>query len=76
MTRHILPPATDFFCVQECCSRIVQIEYQGQTQYTRILEHKPLNIEQYISRTQHRLELKFFHFAHFLHNAHQAARRP
>ena len=32
--------------------------------------------EQYISCTQHRLELKFFHFAHFLHNAHQAARRP
>ena len=27
-----------FFCVQDCRSRIVQVEYQDQTRYTRILE--------------------------------------
>ena len=31
-----------FFCVQDCRSRIVQVEYQGQTRNSRILERKPL----------------------------------
>ena len=28
-----------FFCVQDCSTQIFQVEYQGQTQNTRILEH-------------------------------------
>ena len=31
-----------FFCIQDCCSQIAQVEYQGQARNTRILEHKPL----------------------------------
>ena len=31
-----------FFCVQDCHSRIFQIGYQGQARKTRILERKPL----------------------------------
>ena len=31
-----------FFGVQDCHSQIVQVEYQGQTRNTRILERKPL----------------------------------
>ena len=31
-----------FFCVQDCRSRIVKVEYQGQTRNTRTLERKPL----------------------------------
>ena len=30
-----------FFCVQDCSTQIFQVEYQGQTQNTRILEHEP-----------------------------------
>ena len=41
MTRCISPSATNFFCIQDCPSRIVQVEYQGQTRNSRILEHKP-----------------------------------
>ena len=63
-------PWTDF-CVQYCCSRIDQIEYQGQTRNTRILESKPLIDTYYCIR--HRLELKYFHFAQFLLNPHRAA---
>ena len=71
MTCRISPPATDFFCVQDCSARTFQVEYRGQTQYTRILERKPLiDISYHI---QHRLELKYFHFAQFLLNAHRAA---
>ena len=36
--RHLQP----IFCVQDCCTWIFQVEYQGQTQNTRILERKPL----------------------------------
>ena len=63
-----------FFCVQDCCTWICQVEYQGQTRYTRILERKPLINTSY--RIRHRLELKYFHFAQFLLNAHRAAHRP
>ena len=31
-----------FFPVQDCCSQIVQVEYQGQTQKNRILKDMPL----------------------------------
>ena len=74
MTRHISQPAIDFFGVQDCRTRIFQVEYQGQTRNTRILERKPLIDTSY--RIRHRLELKFFHFAQFLLNAHRAAHRP
>ena len=60
--------------MQDCRSRIAQVEYQGQTRYTRILERKPLIDTSY--RIQHRLELKYFHFAQFLLNAHRAAHQP
>ena len=63
-----------FFCVQDCHTWIFQVEYQGQTRNTRILERKPLIDTSY--RIRHRLELKFFHFAQFLLNAHRAAHRP
>ena len=62
------------FCVQDCRSQIAQLEYQGQTRNTRILERKPLIDTSY--RIQHRLELKYFHFAQFLLNAHRAAHQP
>ena len=68
-----------FFGVQDCPTWIFQVEYQGQTRNTRILErkqtflnaNKPLINTSY--RIQHRLELKYFHFAQFLLNAHRAA---
>ena len=31
-------------CVQNCHFRIAQVEYQGQTQYTTIVDSKPLSI--------------------------------
>ena len=45
------------FCVQECRSGIVQVENQGQTRYTRILDHNTFIGTSY--RTERRLELKF-----------------
>ena len=45
-----------------------QVEYQGQTQNTRILERKPLIDTSY--RIGHGLELKYFHLAQFLLNSH------
>ena len=63
-----------FFGVQDCSTRIFHLEYQGQTLNTRILERKPLIDTSY--RIRHRLELKYFHFAQFLLNAHQAAHQP
>ena len=62
------------FCLQNCGSLIAQVEYQGQASNTRILERKPMIDASY--RIRHRLELKFFHFAQFLLNAHRAAHRP
>ena len=62
------------FGVQDCCSWIDQVEYQGQARYTRILERKPLIDTSYSIR--HRLGLKYFHFAHFFLNTHRAAHRP
>ena len=52
-----------FFCVQDCRSRIAQVEYQGQTQYFRILDSKPSIDICY--RIGHRLELKTFLIAQF-----------
>ena len=69
MTRRISPPAT----VQDCCSWIVRVEYQGQTRNTRFLEHKPLINTFY--RIWHWLELKYFHFVQFLLNAHRALKK-
>ena len=60
-----------FFCIQDCRTQIVLVEYHGQTQNTRILELKTLIDVFY--RIQHRLGLKYFHFAQFLLNAHRAA---
>ena len=73
MTRHISPPASSatIFGIHDCSTRIFQLEYQGQTRNTRILERKPLIDTSY--RIRHRLELKYFHLAQFLLNAHQAA---
>ena len=56
------------FCLQDCRSWIAQVEYQGQARNTRILERKPLIDTSY--RIRHRLELKYFHLAHFLLIAH------
>ena len=50
--------------MQDCHSQIAQDEYQGQTQYTIIFEHKPCINTSY--GIQHRLELTYFHFAQFL----------
>ena len=63
-----------FFCIQDCCSGIVQVEYQGRTRNTRILERKPLINTSYC--ILHRLGLKYFHYAQFLLNAHQTAHWP
>ena len=43
--------------MQECRSGIVQVENQGQTRYTRILDHNTFIGTSY--RTERRLELKF-----------------
>ena len=53
------------FCWQDCCSLIAEVEYQGQTQYIRILELKPLINTSY--HIQHRLELKYFLHTNFAH---------
>ena len=56
---------------------MAQVEYQGhlgQTRYTGILQRKPFIDTSYHIR--HRLELKYFHFAQGLLNAHRAAHRP
>ena len=58
----------------DCCSRIAQVEYQGQTRYTRILDRKSFICIS--SSIGHRLELKYFHFAQFLLNPHRAAHLP
>ena len=54
--------------MQGCRSWIAQVEYQGQTQNTRILERKPLIDTSY--RIGHGLELKYFHLAQILLNSH------
>ena len=58
MTRRISIPATNFFCVQDCRTWIFQVEYQGQTRYTRILEGKPLIDTSY--RIRHRWSWNIF----------------
>ena len=63
-----------FFCVQDCCSLITQVEYQGQAPNTRILDCNPLINTSYSILL--RLELKYFLFTQFLLNAHQAAHLP
>ena len=45
---------------------LFQVEYQGQTRYTRTPVSKPLINTFY--RIRHRLELNFFHFAQILLN--------
>ena len=74
MTRCFLQPATDFFVVQDCRYWIVLVQYQGKKRNTRILERKPLTNTSY--QIQHRLELKYFHFAQCLVNTHRAAHQP
>ena len=64
--RHLQP----IFCVQDCCTQIFQVEYQGETRYTRIFERKPLKNTSY--RILLRLKLKYVHFAQFLLNAPRA----
>ena len=54
---------------QDCRSQILQLEYQCQARNTRILQRKPVIDTSY--RIRHILELKYFHFAQFLLNAHQ-----
>ena len=53
------------FLLQDCYhSRIAQVEYQGQTRYTEILDCKPL-INTY-HHLGYRLKLKYFIFTIFL----------
>ena len=63
MTRHILQLWTNF-CVQDCRSRIAQVESQSQTLSTRILDCKPFNDTCYL--IGHRLESEYFHLAQVL----------
>ena len=67
--------ATSFW-VQDCCSLIAHVEYQGQARKIRIIERKPLIIIDTSYHIQHRYELKYFHFAQFLLIAHRAAHQP
>ena len=62
-----------FFCIQDFDTRVFQVEYQGQTPNSNILERKPLIDTPYCF--QHRLDLKYFHFTQFLLNARRAAHR-
>ena len=73
MTGHISPPATNFL-VYRTVVQLNILEYQGQTRNKRISVRKPLINTPY--RILHRLELKYFHFAQFLLNAHGAAHQP
>ena len=57
ITSHILQPQTDF-CFKDFHFQIAQVDYQGQTRYTRILDCNPF-ISTCYSIGQ-RLELKFF----------------
>ena len=51
------------FGVQDCCSRIAEVEYRGQTRHTRILYRKPLIDTCYrIGHILDSLELKYFLF--------------
>ena len=68
MSRHILQPSTIFGTL------IAQVEYQDLTLSTRILDSKP-SIDAFY-RIGHRWKLKYFHFAHFLLNIHQAVHWP
>ena len=59
------------FCLQDYPSSIAQVEYQSQTQYTRIIDYKP-----FINTCYHiecRLDLKDIHFAQFLLNGSQCS---
>ena len=61
-----LQPWRPWPCIQDCHSLIVQVEYQGQTWNTKILELKPVIHTSY--HIQHRLE-KNWNWKHFtLHN--------
>ena len=60
--------------MQDCSSQIAQVEYQGQTLYTKILAHKPVFNTSY--RIGHSLESKKFHFAQFLLNSRRTAYQP
>ena len=62
------------FCLQDCRSLIAQVEHQGRTRNTRIIDRKPLIDTSY--RIRHRLELKYFQLAQFLLNASRAAHQP
>ena len=58
--------------MQDCHSLISEVEYQGQTNYTRILAYKAFINTYYC--IGHRLELKYYVFAQvLLLNNHQAA---
>ena len=59
VSRYLQP----LFCMQDCRSRIAQVEYQGQAWNTRILERKPLIKTSYCIR--HRLEVKYFHSSYW-----------
>ena len=67
--------ATSFW-VQDCCSLIAHVEYQGQARKIRIIERKPLIIIDTSYHIQHRYELKYLHFAQFLLIARRAAHQP
>ena len=62
-----------FFCVQDCRSRIVQVEYQGQTRNTRILERKPWIDTPYRIRQRINIDWSWniFTMQFFLLNAHR-----
>ena len=65
--------AKKWFMTRRCRTAffLFQVEYQGQARYARILERKPLIDTSY--SIQHRLEVKYFHFAQFFLNTHRAA---
>ena len=70
-----LATCNKFFSIQDCHTWTFQVEYQGQTEFLNTSLHLiALIFTSYC--IQHRLELKYFHFAQFLLNAHQAAHLP
>ena len=75
MTRRISPPATYFLHTGLYYVTVVLgfFKLNGQTRHTRILERNPLIDTSY--RIGHRFELKYFHIAQFLLNAHRAEHR-
>ena len=78
MTRQISPPATNFFAYRTVVLGFFNLNIKARHEIREFLNAN-LQGRALIDTScsiRHRLELKYFHLAQFLLNAHQAAHRP